>query len=63
MLVSEVTRSTTIGALMACPHDDRAPLMAWMEEGRREERGQRSQHMVLLYKWSHLEANIEARLL
>ena len=26
-----------MGILMACPHDDLAPLMAWMEERMREE--------------------------
>ena len=29
---SEIIRSTTVGVLMACPHDDLALLMAWMEE-------------------------------
>ena len=46
---SELIRSTTVDILMACPHDDLAPLMAWMEERRRENaRRQRSQHRVLL---------------
>ena len=30
MLDSMLTRSTTVGILMACPHDDRAPLMDWI---------------------------------
>ena len=35
--------------LMACPHDDGAPLMDWIAERRREKaRLQRSQHSVLL---------------
>ena len=39
-----------MGILMACPHLDLAPLMAWMEERRRENaRRQRSQHRVWLY--------------
>ena len=46
---SELIRSTTMGILMACPHLDLAPLMAWMEERRRENaRRQRSQHRVWL---------------
>ena len=36
-----------MGISMACPHDDLAPLMAWMEERRKENaRWQRSQHRV-----------------
>ena len=38
-----------MGILMACPRDDLAPLMAWMEERRREKtRWQRSQRKMLL---------------
>ena len=33
---SALTRSTAVGILMACPHDDRAPLMDWIAERRRE---------------------------
>ena len=40
-----------MGILMACPHDNLAPLMAWMEESRREKaRRQRSQHRVQIKK-------------
>ena len=35
MLVSEVTKSIAMGDLMGCPHEDQAPLTAWMEERRR----------------------------
>ena len=46
---SELIRSTTMGILMACPHENLAPLMAWIEERRREKaRRQRSQHRVRL---------------
>ena len=51
MFDSILTRSTAVGVLMACPHDDRAPLalMDWMAERKREKaRLQRSQHSVLL---------------
>ena len=49
MLVSEVIRSIAMGGLMGCPHDDLAPLMAWIEERSREKaRRQRSQHRVVL---------------
>ncbi len=33
---SEVTRSTAAGILTACPMDDLAPRMAWIEDRRRE---------------------------
>ncbi len=33
---SEVTRSTAAGILIACPMDDLAPRMAWIEDRRRE---------------------------
>ena len=59
MLVSEVTRSIAVGDLTWCPRDDRAPLSAWMEERSKENaRLHRSQHKVLLYGVSHLEANL-----
>ena len=32
MFDSMLTRSTTVGVLMAWPHDDRAPLIDWMAE-------------------------------
>ena len=49
MFDSMLTRSTTVGVLMAWPHDDRAPLIDWMAERRREkDKRHRSQHMVLL---------------
>ena len=67
MLMTDETQSwpvPTMGILMAHPHDDLAPLMAWMEDRRREkDRRQRSQDGVLLYEWSHLEASMEASLL
>ena len=46
---SELIRSTTVGILIACPRDDLAPLMAWMEECTREKaRWQCSQPRLLL---------------
>ena len=49
MLDSRLTWSTAEGILMACPHDDRAPLNDWIAERRREKaRRQRSQHSVML---------------
>ena len=61
--VSEITRSMAPD-LKGCPLDDLDPLMAWIDERRREKISrQRSQHSVLLYDWSHLDANIEASLL
>ena len=51
-----------MGDFTACPCEDLAPLMAWIEDRRREKvRGQRSQHKVLLYEDSHFWASIEVR--
>ena len=52
------------GGPHACPHEDLAPLMAMIADLKREKDSrQRSQHMVLLYEWSHLDASREASLL
>ena len=36
MFDSMLTRSTAVGTLTACPHANRAPLMDWIAERRRE---------------------------
>ena len=49
MFDSTLTRLIAVGILMACPHDDRAPLMDWIAERKRQKaRLQPSQHKVLL---------------
>ncbi len=61
--VSDITRSIAPD-LKGCPHDDLDPLMACIDERRREKVSQqRSQHRVLLYFWSHFEDSMEASLL
>ena len=32
----DMTKSITLGILMACPQDERAPRIDWIEERRRE---------------------------
>ncbi len=60
---SDITRSIAPD-LKGCPHDNLDPLMACMDERRREKVSrQRSQHRVLLYVWSHFEDSMEASLL
>ena len=52
-----------MGVLTACPHEDLAPLMAMIADLKREnDSRQRSQHLVLLYEWSHLDDSREASL-
>ncbi len=64
MLDSVMTRSTSVGVLTACPHEDLAPLMDIIADLSREnDKRQRSQHMVLLYGLSHFDASNEASLL
>ena len=36
MFDSMFTRSTAVGILMACPHEDLAPLIDWMADRSRE---------------------------
>ena len=63
-LDSVATMSTTLGDLTVCPFVDLAPLMAWIEDRRRENtRRQRSQQRVLVYDDSHFGASIDARCL
>ena len=49
MFDSVFTRSITVGVLIACPHDDRDPLIDWMADCRREKANRhRNKHAVLL---------------
>ncbi len=58
-------RSTAVeGDFEAWPEDEQAPLIAWMEERRRENKNLHlSQPAEVLYGWSNLVARKDANLL
>ena len=61
---SEIAKSMADEDLAAWPLLERAPLMHWTAERRREKVGrQRSQNIVEEYDWSHFIARQEASLL